>query len=328
MYLSADTSFSRFTHSIHEEIAAFEKAYSEQLQPEAPFLGELISHIGKGRGKRLRPILFFLSQGLVSRPSVGTARIAVLLELLHTATLIHDDVLDNSSDRRGFPTLNALWGERVSILMGDYLFAKVLQLGVDTDRPEILRIIARAVKDMGRGELWQTLKGNDEGLTPEEYYDLIRDKTAGLFSAACELGGIAAGADPDQIERLRLIGEGFGLAFQIRDDVLDLTGIEERLGKPVGQDVTNGKMTLPCILALQDADEDERGIIMDHFKKASNESVRCIVQFIKEREGVEKALEEARRWIAGVNDRIESFSPSVYRESLKELVLFGLRRRE
>ena len=273
-------------------------------------------------------MLFFLTQGLVGRPDPDSVSIAVMIELLHTATLIHDDVVDHSPQRRGRKSLNALWGDRVSVLVGDYLFAKVLELGVEAGWDDVLRIVSKAVSDMGRGELREELQDDKRSSNVDEYYDRIRDKTSGFFSASCELGGLVVGAGEAEKARLREFGEMYGMAFQIRDDILDFSGYTDRMGKPVGQDVSNGRMTLPLILALSDATGEEKKKVLDGLEEASvsKDDGRWIVRFVVERGGVDGAQQTALRFADEAVDILKTFGPSEYRDSLEMLVAYDLVR--
>ena len=309
---------------ITEELQLFEREYHHQLSSDTDFLQPLLDYIRNSRGKRLRPILFFLSQGLMSRPNAESVKIAVLLELLHTATLIHDDVVDGSSERRGRKTMNAVWGNHISVLVGDYLLSKVLALGVKSGWEGILEVVSKVVMDMGKGELRQTLEGIGKRLTVDEYFLIIREKTAGLFMAACELAGLVMTASPGEKNRLHRLGETFGMAFQIRDDILDFSGYSERMGKPVGQDVSNGRATLPFIMALEGATEEETRRVLQRFERGTDDDGDWIREFVKKRGGIEKAQEKVRHFIDQAEKILASFEPSIYRESLERLMAHNL----
>ena len=311
---------------VSDELDLFEKEYLDHLRSDADFLQPLLDHVGKGRGKRLRPLVFFLSQGLISRPNRKSTPIAVLLELLHTATLIHDDVVDGSAERRGRQSMNAIWGNRVSVLLGDYLMAKVLALGVAAPWEGILRIISTAVTDMGRGELRQILEDADKKISMDAYFQIIQGKTAGLFRAAAELGGLVVQAGVDQRNRLCRLGEAFGMAFQIRDDILDFAGHARHMGKPIGQDVSNGKMTLPLILAMEGISEEVKQGIVQRLSKDSKAEAEWIGRFVKEHQGIERAHEKARMFAKEAEEILATFNASVYRTAWGELVTHELER--
>jgi len=312
--------------SVTKELELFEKEYSLQLNSGSVFLQPLFYYIKQQRGKRLRPALFFLSQGLIDLPRPATVRVAVLIELLHLATLIHDDVVDHSSVRRGKKTLNTVWGDRVSVLMGDYLLARVLSLGVETRQSEILEVISRVVLEMGEGELWEVLEGKSIDTTVEEYLRAIYQKTAVFFGAVCELGGLVISASPSEKEKLRQFGEAFGMVFQIRDDILDFSGSAELMGKPVGQDVHNGKITLPLIFALDGISMKDKKNILQKLKRKTGEDRKWVKKFIKERNGIEKTQEKAVIFAKESMEILMTFEPSIYRESMEKLVTGDLER--
>ncbi|MCJ7697093.1 MAG: polyprenyl synthetase family protein, partial [Thermoplasmata archaeon] len=278
------------------------------------------------KGKRIRPIIFFLSQGLVGSPSLESIRVAVLLEILHTATLIHDDIVDDSSVRRGKKTPNALWGNKVSVLLGDYLLAKVLLLGVKVQWNGVLEIISNVVMEMGRGELRQVIIGTTEYINENEYYKIITDKTAALFQATCELGGLVLHASQAEKSRLNQFGEYFGMSFQIRDDILDLTGYTKLTGKPSGQDIFNGKITLPLILALGHASKEERERLFKKLDNIKNKNTKWILQFINSKKGIERAQTQSEIFAKKAIEILNTFKPSVYRESMEQLVMHDLKR--
>ena len=312
--------------SIAKELELFEKEYYLQLDSGSVSLQPLFYYIKQQRGKWLRPALFFLSQGLVDSPQPTTVRIAVLIEFLHLATLLHDDVVDHSPVRRGKKTLNKVWGERISVLMGDYLLAKVLSLGIDSRQPEILEIISRVVIEMGEGELWEALEEKNIDIPVEEYLRAIYQKTAVFFGAVCELGGLVVSASSSERERLRQFGEAFGMAFQIRDDILDFAGSAELLGKPVGQDIDNGKITLPLIFALSGISLEEKQVLFRKLKRKTEEDRRWIEKFVKERDGIRKSQERAVAFTNKSMDILETFPLSIYRESMGKLVIKDLKR--
>lgn len=323
MHSDTQIRLQRAMRPISEAMVHFEDSYVSAFREGVPFLQPVLSYIGEGDGKRLRPILYFLSQGLVSRPDPDSADVAVMLELLHTATLIHDDVVDGSPERRGRKSLNAIWGDRVSVLVGDYLFARVLEMGVDSGRRGVLRMLSRVVADMGRGELRQELRDASHVTTEEEYYQHVREKTAGLFVAACCLGGLVADGSEEELARLERFGEAYGTAFQIRDDILDFTGRAGDLGKPVGQDLSNGTMTLPLILALERADAGERETIV---RKLGREDGQAVHNFVEEGGGIGLAGEKACDCLSSAMHILRTFPDSDYRRSLEDLVDFDRQR--
>ncbi len=312
--------------TIQEELIQFESALTRVLQVEHTSLQPFFSPILKDRGKRIRPILFFLVQGLFAKPVEESIHIAVLIELLHTATLIHDDVIDCSLERRGSSSLNALWGDRISVLMGDYLLAKVLQIGVDSPYPKVLDVIAPVVLSMVSAELLHEGNQSSGGMSKDDYFRIIKAKTAGLFGAAAELATRVMGASAEQTRELNRFGELYGIAFQIQDDVLDISGSSEQMGKPQGQDVLNGKWTLPLLLAKQSAPETERDDLLKKMGRGNKEDSIWIQEFIIRFGGIEKAMDECGTIIEEALHLLDSFGPSTYRESLTSLLMHALER--
>ncbi len=326
MHQTVNITLEEVSNIITNELDCFEKEYLGQFQTDNTFLQPLLNHIGQLRGKRLRPILFFLSQGLFGQPNLKSTQIAVLLELLHTASLIHDDVVDGSSIRRGRRTLNAIWGDRVSVLVGDYLLAKVLSLGVEVSWKGVLDTISRVVLDMGQGEIQQIMGGRVEGMTVEEYFRVVKQKTAGLIAAACELGGRVMDAPSSERMQLSRFGEYFGTAFQIRDDILDLSGVVYLMGKPVGQDFSNGRVTLPILLALDGSSDKEKERVFKELENSTESDGKWIRKFVEKRGGILRAQERAAFFSKKAVDVLELFKPSIYREGLERLVMYDLKR--
>ena len=326
MNYTNNMSLKKMIRPVAKELELFEKEYLYQLSSDTDFLRPLLKYVQGGKGKRLRPVLFFLSQGLIAQPNPESVKIAALLELLHTATLIHDDVVDDSAERRGKKTLNMVWGNHISILFGDYLLAKVLILGVQSDWREALEIIAKVSMNMGKGELRQTIQGIEKKFSGDEYFRIIREKTAYLFMAACELAAVVVKTTEKERARLCQLGENFGMAFQIRDDILDFSGHSDEMGKPMGQDMSNGKVTLPLIMAFEDAAEGDRRRVMQKFIRNTEDDREWIQEFVKKKGGIGKAQEKARNFVEHAREALMTFEPSIYRESLEELMTFDLER--
>jgi octaprenyl-diphosphate synthase len=254
--------------------------------------------------------------------------IAVLLELLHAATLVHDDVVDESPVRRGEETPFLKWGSKISVLMGDYLFARVLSMGVSSRWPEVLHVISEMVMKMADCELRQAFGVFDPIPTDKGYYEIIEGKTAGFFSAACHLAGIVVKEDRNEMEKLRRLGYHFGMAFQIRDDILDLEGAQNRMGKPEFQDLDNGKITLPLILALEGARQEEKDRLLRLMGSDRREEHDKILAFIHEKKGLEKAQEKAVTFTGEAQALLDTFPGSEYRKSMERLLHYHLERTE
>ena len=257
-----------------EDLARVELEIRQQLSSEVDRIGEIGSYLLLSGGKRIRPILLLLTARLAGYAGERIFPLSAMIEFMHTATLLHDDVIDHSHLRRGHPTVNSRWGSALSILVGDFLYAKAMALVVDDGDPQILKEITRVTMTMTEGQVMETLRIGDIRLTRAEYQQIIRQKTAALFGACCYIGGVLGGLPAERSDGLRRFGITFGSAFQLVDDALDFTGKEQRLGKPVGSDLREGKVTLPVIITLQHASPAESAII-DRFVRGDDRSPRC-----------------------------------------------------
>lgn len=313
---------------IREELELFENQFQEQFRANDILIQPILDYIAEKKGKRIRPIIFFLSQGLIRKPSTESVSIAVMIELLHTASLIHDDVVDHSKQRRGADTLNAVWDNKISVLMGDYLLAKVLQIGVSLRYDGVMDILSNVVIRMGRGELQHIIKNENESLSVQDYLSIVRNKTAGLFSAACVLGGTAVSASPVDKKKLGKLGESVGIGFQIRDDILDLNGSLHQMGKPAGQDLFNGTITLPLICAVQEARTQGEKIGYADIKSKFMMEDNWLFKFLDRFKGIEMAQNQARQFTDEALQILQQFKPSLYREALEELIRYDMVRVE
>ena len=328
MYNKDITTGKQLFSCIRKELALFEDEYNKQLQTDNTLLNPVLDYIIEKKGKRIRPIVYFLSQGLIAKPDLQSISLAVLIEILHTASLIHDDVVDRSSKRRGSDTLNTVWNNKVSVLMGDYLLAKVLEIGVAHPSKRVLELISQVVLKMAEGELHHALKDVDVSFSTEEYLTVVRNKTAGLFSAACELGGLAVSASQDQIKRLCELGENTGISFQIRDDILDLNGSFGRMGKPSGQDFLNGTVTLPVIYAMEEALAQGEAMHYSEIRSRYFVGDTWIKDFVERYGGIEKARIQIEAFSNRAIDLLRIFEPSIYRDAFEELIVNGCVRSE
>ncbi|HHS12162.1 MAG TPA: polyprenyl synthetase family protein [bacterium] len=311
-----------------QELTRFDAVYRAQLQSGYSSIQSVLDHLTIERGKRIRPILFFLCQGLVGRPSAETAHVAVMIEMLHMASLIHDDVVDGSMQRRGRDTVNARWDNRISILLGDWLMSRVLRL-IPCGPEGTLNIFSDVVDQMAVCELEQALS-NPETESPDEetYQRIIFGKTAALFSAVCRLAGLAASSKEKTHSRLSRFGELFGMAFQIRDDVLDIIGDRHLLGKPVGQDSFNSRMNLPLILSWIRCSEEEKDWLRQCLEKASEKNRERISSFVHDKKGHLMAQKQAGRYSDEASVILSGFARSKYREAIENLLDWNLSRKQ
>jgi octaprenyl-diphosphate synthase len=312
---------------IATEMAEFEKKFRSSMQSRVLLLDKIMGYIVKRKGKQMRPMFVFFSAKLFgSGICEATYRGAALIELLHTATLVHDDVVDDANYRRGFFSVNALWKNKIAVLVGDYLLSKGLLLSLQNNDFDLLKIVSNAVKEMSEGELLQIEKARRLDITEDVYFDIIRQKTASLIASCCAVGASSAGADAETIERARLFGEKVGIAFQIKDDLFDYGTAE--IGKPVGIDIKEKKMTLPLIYALQQANWPTKRQIIYHVKNnnGKNEVVAKVIQFVKQSGGLDYAINEMNKYAEEALQILRSFPLSPSRTSLEQLISYTIER--
>lgn len=271
---------------IANELDLFESKFKLAMKSNVALLDTIMTYIVKRKGKQIRPMFVFFCAKLFNNVSDATYRGASLVELLHTATLVHDDVVDDSDERRGFFSINALWKNKIAVLVGDYLLSKGLLLAVKNKDFQLLEIVSTAVEQMSEGELLQIEKARNLNLSEEIYYDIIRKKTASLIASCCAMGAASAGANAEQIEQMRLFGEYIGIAFQIKDDLLDYG--DDDIGKPTGIDLKEKKLTLPIIYTINNADKATRNYIINSIKNHHNDKRRVaeVIKYVNEHDGI------------------------------------------
>jgi octaprenyl-diphosphate synthase len=311
---------------IAEEIKAFEGKFRASMTTKVRLLDTIMGYIVQRKGKQIRPMFVFLTAGLMGQISEKTYRGAALIELLHTATLVHDDVVDESNYRRGFFSINALWKNKIAVLVGDYLLSKALLLSINNDDFELLKIGSTAILEMAEGELLQIEKARKLDITEEIYFEIIRRKTATLIAACCAMGVSSVGADAETIEKARLFGEKVGIAFQIKDDLFDYGDAE--IGKPLGIDIKEKKMTLPLIYALNQADWFEKRRIVNIIKNESENPKKVVevIDFVKKSGGLQYATQTMKNIVAEAQNILETFPDSTFKNSLSGLVQFTIER--
>jgi octaprenyl-diphosphate synthase len=313
---------------LEEDLAHVELEIQRQLNSEVDQIGEIGRYLLFSGGKRIRPMLLLLTAKLAGYTGGRLYPLSAMVEFMHTATLLHDDVIDHSHLRRGYPTVNSRWGSALSILVGDFLYAKAMALVVDDGDAQILKEITRVTMRMTEGQVMETLKIGDTSLTEAEYEQIIRQKTAALFGASCYIGGALGALPVEKMEALRRFGLTFGSAFQLVDDALDFIGKEQRLGKPVGSDLREGKVTLPVIVTLQHASSDELEIIQRFVRgdDRSPETFQRIVALIQKYDGIEYALREAGRYVEQAELELQGFADGEAYDLLMELADFIVKR--
>jgi octaprenyl-diphosphate synthase len=311
-----------------EDLARVELEIRQQLNSEVDQIGEIGRYLLLSGGKRIRPLLLLLIARLAGYTGERVFPLSAMVEFMHTATLLHDDVIDHSHLRRGYPTVNSRWGSELSILVGDFLYAKAMALVVDDGDPQVLKEITRVTMMMTEGQVMETLRTGDTSLTEAEYRQIIRQKTAALFGACCYIGGVLGGLPAAKTEGLRRIGMTFGSAFQLVDDALDFIGKEQRLGKPIGSDLREGKITLPVIVTLRHASPDESEVIFRFVRgdDRSPEAFQHIVALIQKYDGIEYAMREAGRFVEQAELELQGFADGPAYELLMELADFIVKR--
>ncbi len=311
------------------EMKAFEPKFRAFMASKVSLLDRITHYIVKRKGKQLRPMLVFLSAKLLGEVTESTYRGASLIELMHTATLVHDDVVDDANKRRGFFSINALWKNKIAVLVGDYLLSRVLLLAVEHKEHQLLELVSTAVKAMSEGELLQIEKARRLDITEDVYYDIIRQKTASLIASCCAVGAASVGSSEEQVEHMRAFGETLGMAFQIKDDLFDYQS-SAKTGKPSGIDIKEQKMTLPLIYALNNASWGEKrkviGIIKNHHDNP--EKVKEVIDFVLQSGGIAYAEKQMENYRAKAISMLDGFETNPAKESLLELVDFVITRKK
>lgn len=313
---------------IKQDLEEFEQEYLRILKSDIFLIDQVVRYLVMNRGKRLRPILVLLVSRLNgAQPTIKRLKAAAILELLHTATLVHDDVIDGSNQRRGIPSVNSIWKNKVSVLMGDYLFSKSLLSMLHLGDPKAFEIISRTAERMSQGELLQLERSRDFWMEEEIYFRLIADKTAALIAAACQLGGLAGEQSEEEIAWMGEFGEKVGIAFQIQDDLLDILGVQERTGKPIGQDIRENKITLPLLHALKQAGKSEAKSIIRAVRRSPSwrrrkGDFRRIVDFIDQHGGIRYAQEKATSLCEEALEYLAPYQSSSHKSALTQLVTY------
>jgi len=321
-------SLSAIQAPIARELIAFDAYFKSAMRSDVALLDRVTQYILKTKGKQMRPMLVLFSAQISGGISPTTYRSAALVELLHTATLVHDDVVDDSDERRGFFSINALWKNKISVLVGDFLLSRGLLLSLDNGDFQALKIVSKAVKSMSEGELLQMQKARTLNLDEAVYFDIIRQKTASLFAACCEAGAGSATEDEHLREQMRLFGEKLGIAFQIKDDLFDFGS--DDVGKPRAQDLREHKMTLPIIYVLNRAPRAERNRLVSLIKsdKATPEEIKYVVSYVHTQGGIAYATEKMNALVAEAKAFLAAFPESSAKTSLLQLVDYTIDRKK
>ena len=313
---------------VEAELKEFEGIFKNALKSNTPMLNRMMQYIVKTKGKQLRPLFVLLSAKLCGEINESTHRAASLVELLHTATLVHDDVVDEAPERRGLLSVYALWKTKASVLAGDYLLAKGLLLSLENKDFRVLELLSDAVRRMSEGELLQLEKSRLLNITEEDYFTIISNKTASLLASACAAGAYTANQDEKQVELLRSFGEYTGIAFQIKDDLFDY-GTDD-VGKPTGNDIREKKLTLPLIFTLKNVSKESRRSLIYTIKNKNKDagSIKSVIETVEKAGGIQYATEKMEYYKGKALKTLDSFPASKERSALIELVKFTTERKK
>ena len=308
-------------------MALFESKFKNSLKTSVPLLDKIMHYIIKRKGKQMRPLFVFLTAKLFNNVNESTYTAASLIELLHTATLVHDDIIDEANFRRGVFSINALWKNKISVLVGDFLLSRGLLLAVENEQFQLLKIMSTAVKEMSEGELLQIEKTRRLDITEEVYFEIIKKKTAALISACCEAGAASTNAHKNDILKMRIFGEKAGIAFQIKDDLFDYTQ-NPLIGKPTGIDIREKKMTLPLIYTINNSDKKTKAFIINTIKNDSKNTrkVEQIINIVKEKKGLEYAKNKMNLFVNEALEILKEFENNESKSSLINLVEYVVKR--
>ena len=313
---------------IEADLKSFASHFDRIMSSDVKLVDQVAKYLVKHKGKQFRPALLLVSARSVGEPNDHTYTTAAVVELLHTATLIHDDVIDDAELRRGFRTIHKVWKNKIAILMGDYLLAKSLIAATETGSLEIMNTVATVAKRLIKGEIFEIQKARKLDINEEDYFKMIADKTASLISACCELGALTVNATEQEREALRYFGENLGIAFQIKDDLLDYESNSGILGKPALADLQDKKITLPLLYAFQNSEENERKKIVKMIKNGSvKRDVKYILEFVHFHQGLTRAKQKAEAIKDEAIQALSILPDTPARQSLEQLAEFVLNRR-
>ncbi|OSY87351.1 polyprenyl synthetase [Tenacibaculum holothuriorum] len=314
---------------IANEMELFESKFKDSMLSKVPLLNRITYYIVRRKGKQMRPMFVFLVAKMVSDGGFDerTYRGASVVELIHTATLVHDDVVDDSNRRRGFFSINALWKNKIAVLVGDFLLSKGLLLSIDNEDFDLLKLISIAVREMSEGELLQIEKARRLDITEEVYFEIIRQKTATLIAACCGIGAASVGANNETVQQMRKFGEYIGVAFQIKDDLFDYT--EDKIGKPTGIDIKEQKMTLPLIYTLNNCSPKDKKWLINSVKKhnKNKKRVKEVIAFVKENGGLEYTTAKMHDYKNKALAILNNYPESEYKNSLLQMIDYVVERK-
>jgi octaprenyl-diphosphate synthase len=306
----------------------FEVKFLKSMNSNVPLLNRITHYVVNRKGKQMRPMFVFLTAKMLTNGKIDDKvyRAASVIELIHTATLVHDDIVDSSNMRRGFFSLNALWKNKIAVLVGDFLLSKGMLLCIDNDDFDLLKLISKSVKDMSQGELLQIEKARRLDIDEKIYFEIIRKKTASLISSCCALGASASGVSKDKINQLADFGEKIGIAFQLKDDLFDYGN--KKIGKPIGIDLKEKKLTLPIIHVLNKSSKSKKRWLINCIKNHNNDKkvVKEVIEFVKESGGIDYTISKLKLFQKQALDSLSGFNDNQYKKSLIQLVNYVIER--
>ena len=312
---------------IKKEMDLFEEKFSNSMISDVPLLNRITHYVVKRKGKQMRPMFVFLTAKMMSDSTLINEKVyraASIIELIHTATLIHDDVVDSSDKRRGFFSLNALWKNKIAVLVGDFLLSKGMLLCIDNDDFDLLKIISKSVKDMSQGELLQIEKARRLDIDEKTYFKIITKKTASLIASCCALGASASNSSKSQINKFYELGEKIGIAFQLKDDLFDYGN--RKIGKPTGIDIKEKKLTLPLIYALNNSSESKKKWLINSVKNSNDYVIKDIISYVTEMGGIDYTQKKINEYYNSAVDDLKYFEDNEFKESLKKLIKYVIER--
>ena len=313
---------------IKKEMELFEVKFLKSMNSNVPLLNRITHYVVNRKGKQMRPMFVFLTAKMITNGVINEKvyRAASVIELIHTATLVHDDVVDSSNMRRGFFSLNALWKNKIAVLVGDFLLSKGMLLCIDNDDFDLLKLISKSVKDMSQGELLQIEKARRLDIDEETYFEIVRKKTASLISSCCALGASASGVSKDKIDQFSNFGEKIGIAFQLKDDLFDYG--EKKIGKPTGIDIREKKLTLPLIYTINNSSKSKKRWLINCIKNHNNDKkvVKEVINYVKESGGIEYTVLKLKSFQKAAIDTLNDYPDNQYKQSLIELVNYVIER--
>ena len=318
----------RIKFPIKNEIELFESKFEKSMNSNVPLLNRITHYVVNRKGKQMRPMFVFLTAKMLTNGKINEKvyRAASVIELIHTATLVHDDVVDSSNMRRGFFSINALWKNKIAVLVGDFLLSKGMLLCIDNNDFDLLKLISKSVKDMSQGELLQIEKARRMDIDEDIYFEIVRKKTASLISSCCALGASASNVSENKIVQLANFGEKIGIAFQLKDDLFDYGN--KKVGKPTGIDIKEKKLTLPIIFSLNNSSKSKKRWLINCIKNHNNDKkvVQEVIKYVKESGGIEYTISKLKLFQNEALDYLKEYPENQYKESLIKLVNYVIER--